>query len=323
MNKKVICLGNINLDLIMKKSGPRKGAPLFQARLGGSTTNTAVLLRALGVPVAFVSAASPDFLGSSLIALLRNKKIDTSRVLREKTFKTPLAFASIDRKGDSSYAFYDPVCPHFASAASLLPDELLRNARVFHIGSFFSYADATHELVLECVKKAKRRGLLVTYDPNWRKNRIGDTKTAQKRIRAILPYVDILKLSEHDALGMTGQRSLDKAIGGINSIFRGEMFVTRGEKGSFCLNGKEKISCPAFKVKVVDTIGAGDAFTAGLIYRYLSHGKEVFLKEKKEDLVFASAVSALVCTHEGATDGLKNIKQVRDFLACRCYLPLL
>ncbi len=123
--------------------------------------------------------------------------------------------------------------------------------------------------------------------------------------------MDLLKLSESDALGITGARTL---TGALDRLPR-NIVVTRGHKGAFFWDGKKKTYSPVFKVPVVDTIGAGDAFTAGLIYRYCLLGKEAFREEKKETLAFASAASALVCKGRGATEGLRSAYQVKRFLS--------
>ncbi|MFA5340009.1 MAG: PfkB family carbohydrate kinase, partial [Candidatus Omnitrophota bacterium] len=74
------------------------------------------------------------------------------------------------------------------------------------------------------------------------------------------------------------------------------------------------VRIPAFKVKTADTIGAGDAFTAGLIYKLIEQGRAEFFSNIRPNMIFASAVSALICTKPGANKGLKDIKQVNSFL---------
>lgn len=81
------------------------------------------------------------------------------------------------------------------------------------------------------------------------------------------------------------------------------------------LTESDTVKVPAFKVKVADTIGAGDAFTAGLIYKLIKQGKTKFLADMKSNMIFASAVSAIICTKKGSYEALKNLKQVQSFLA--------
>jgi len=251
-----------------------------------------------------------DFLGDSLVDILHENDIDTSCVLRDPGVKTSLAFARIDGKGDSSYLFYKSPGLQTAFSKKEMPSSLLRNASAFHAGSAHSYGDFTFGNVLELMDIARKEGCVVSYDPNWREQRIKNRKKALQRVNMFFAYSDILKLSEDDALGITGKRTLSSALRHIGRT----CFVTLGDKGSLYWNGEKETFCPAFETAVADTIGAGDAFTAALIHLSCVKGKEKFLEETKDNLRFASAVSALVCGGRGATEGLKDLEQVRALL---------
>jgi len=309
MKMKVICCGNVAFDLIAKTES-KKGGIIFDARPGGSVLNTAILLSRLGLPVSMIAKTGKDFLGDSLLKTMRREKLETKYCIQEKSFKTGLAIAKLDKKGDSSYVFFRTAGPQTSFRGKNLPCSLFKKTAVFHTASAYSYADHTFSDTLEFMKRAKKENVLISYDPNWRKDRIADKKTARLRIRKLIRYVDLLKLSETDALGITGAKTLTAALRSLPE----NIVVTVGKKGSFFWDGKKKVSHPAFKIPVTDTIGAGDGFTAGLIYRYCLKGKEIFWKEKRENLAFASAVSALVCRGRGATESLKGLSQVRKFL---------
>ncbi len=289
------------------------GGMIFEARPGGSVLNTAILLARLGLSVSMLSKAGKNFLGDTLLRIMRAEGLETKYTVQKKDFKTGLAIARIDKKGDSSYLFYKPYGKQNLLKKEKLPCSLFKKADVFHAGSTYSYNDHTFEETLESMKRAKKEAVFITYDPNWREFRIKDKKKTRARIRKLLTFVDLLKLSETDALGITGSRTLPGALRRLpeNTI------VTLGDKGSFFWDGKKKTYHPAFKVRVVDTIGAGDGFTAGIIHRYCARGMEAFRKEKRETLAFASAVSALVCRGRGAAEGLRSLQQVKRFLRSR------
>jgi len=313
MNKKIICCGNIAFDLIIKGKDP-SGNMELRTRLGGSICNTSVLLTKLGLPVYFISRTGDDFLSHNLIEILRKNGVVTRHIIRDKNIKTSLAFAQIDKKGDPSYVFYKTGAPSGTFRKKQFPYSLLDSTSIFHTGSIFSYEEGVAEELLIYVKKASAKKVFVSYDPNWRGYRIKNKKDARSRIRALLPYIDLLKMSREDALGITGKSRLPEALNKISDSLKGAIIVTDSAKGSFYWDGARKISHPSFKVKVTDTIGAGDAFTAGLLFRYIKKGAQRFQDEKKENLRFASAVASLVCTGKGATEGLKSIDQVEAFL---------
>jgi fructokinase len=185
---------------------------------------------------------------------------------------------------------------------------------VFHTGSIFSYDGYAHKSVLSLIKHAKNNNTFISYDPNWRGYRLKNKPAARKRIRAILKHVDLLKLSVNDAMGITDSRTLAGALKKLRLMTGGSIVVTQGKNGSFFWDKGKKYYRDAFKVRIADTIGAGDAFTAGLIYRYVKLGRSLFLEKMKGNLELASALAALVCTKSGATDGVKNLRQVELFL---------
>jgi fructokinase len=317
MTKQILCFGNVGLDMVPVKS-PGNRTRSYEALLGGAITNTAVILSLLNDRVIMLSKTGKDLLSGKIIELIREKGVITDNIARSPEVKASLAFAEIDSKGDSSYTFYQTCGPALSFRPGELSYSILDNISVLHTGSKFSYDDHTHTSVLDLVRKAYGKKVLVTFDPNWRQGRVRDEGTARKRIRRLLPHVGLLKLSVKDALGITEKRTARAALNDILNDLNGSLVVTDGPSGSFYWNGKKEVFQKAFKVRVADTIGAGDAFSAGLIHRYVMYGKDRFAVEKKENLCYASALSAMVCAGKGAQGILKDHSQVVRFLRTHC-----
>lgn len=305
--KSVICCGNIAFDLIA--SG--KGNMVFEARPGGSVFNTAILLGRLGLPAIILAKTGKDLLGKALLDIARKEKLSAKYIFQDKDLQTGLALATLDEKGDSSYVFYKPKADKNAFTPHQVPPSLFKKASLFHTGSAYSYSDFTFNNVIKFLKWSKKNGVFTTYDPNWREGRMNSIRKVRKRIEKILPYISLLKMSEAGALGITGEKTLS---GALKKFKVDNIVVTLGVRGSFLWDGKKKTLSPAFKVRTVDTIGAGDGFMAGLIYMYFKKGAEAFTRYKKESLIFASASAALVCRGKGATEGLKSAQAVYKFL---------
>ncbi len=314
-NKKIICCGETLFDLVIEKPSGNKSMVLH-AHPGGAATNTAMMLATLGLPALLISRLGYDLLSRTLIGILREKGINTHHIIRDANINAPLAIADIDPSGNSSYLFYGKEAPH-KDTPQRLREAPFKSASVFHTGSFFSYSDVFFRPVMKRLRMAKKRKVFITYDPNWRIKKIANKQKARERIQKILPYVDLLKLSEEDARQMTGTKNLNKALQKIGGYLKGKAIVTLGAKGSFYWSGKEKIHCPAFRVRVADTIGAGDGYTAGLILKYCAEGEKAFGENIGNTLRFASAVSAIICTGHGAIQGLKGLRQVKQFLKSR------
>lgn len=310
MNRKnVVCLGNIAFDMIENTQG-RKNDLVFSANPGGSVFNTAILLSRLGLSTHIISKIGTDFLSDELLRIIQKENINTKYLLRDSSVNTALAFAKIDKKGDSSYVFYKSSGKKVSLHNLNVSSSFLKNTAVLHTGSLFSYADSTYNDTKSIMKKARKQGVFVTFDPNWRSHRIKDKPAIRKRISRLIVHSDLLKLSADDAVSITGKKTLASALRKIPA----HSVVTMGAKGSFYWDGSKKIKQKAFKVNVIDTIGAGDAYTAGLIYRYVSLGQDLFYQHPKGNLNFAASLSALICQEEGATSGLKSLNQVKKFI---------
>jgi fructokinase len=241
---------------------------------------------------------------------MRREKINTRYVVKDNNIRTGLAFARLNKKGDPSYLFYKTSGPQTRFSKTDIPASALRKTGVFHVGSWYSYNEYTFQDTLKLLRLAKKENAFTTYDPNWREGKVKNKRAARARIKRIISAVDLLKLSKIDAMGITGSRTLSGALKRIGK----KAIVTLGEKGSFYWDGKKKLFCPPLKIRVVDTIGAGDGFMAGLIYKYCKTGKELFWEKMKENLTFASALSALICTAPGATAGVRNLDQTKNFI---------
>jgi fructokinase len=298
--KRVFCCGNVAYDIVITKEDG-DGGFCMEACPGGSVFNTSVLLARLGLDVSLVSSLSEDFLADSLLEFMQSEHISTSHVKRTSRIKTSLAIAHLDKKGDSSYIFYRDKDPETSlPQKKKLLNSFTKNG-VFHAGSIFSYADPSFDSVLSLMKTAHGKNMFSTYDPNWRDSRIKNKKIARKRVKKFLELADLIRLSDTDAFGITEEKTISSAL----KKLPGKIVLTLGKKGSFFWDGKKRVLCPAVKVKVVDTIGAGDAFTAGLIARYCLLGRNMFWEKMYENLKFASKIAAAVCSSRGATSALK------------------
>ena len=307
----ILFLGGTSIDLIQDKNNPR-----FMASTGGSITNSALISAKLGLKTAMLSRVGNDPLGEFAIRSLRSCGVNVKGMIKDPNIRTSLAIASIDKSGNSKYAFYKNSAKNSIVPLKSAPKELLNTCKCFHFGSSFSYQKETYEESLKYLKYLKKRGAFISFDPNLRPYAIKDKKGAKNKVSRLLKWVDLAKLSDLDLCFLTGQKDLKKGLKRLKKVTNCEVVLTLGAKGSVYMDSRYKsIRCPAFKVKIVDTIGAGDAFTAGLLYKIVRIGKERVFSNIKPSLAFASAISALICTKPGSSQGLKDTRQVNSFLA--------
>jgi len=325
----ILFLGGTSIDLI-KDRGPKSKSI---ASTGGSITNSAVIAAKLGLKVAMLSRIGKDSFGEFAIQFMRSLGINTKGIIQDPNIHTPLAVASIDKSGNSKYTFYKNSPEDSIVPLKGVPKSLLKSPKIFHFGSSFSHQKGTSEEALKYVKFLKKRGVFISFDPNLRPYAIPDKKATKNRVLKLLKWVDMAKLSQIDLQFLTGQKNPLKGLKLLKKRFRCQVILTLGSKGSAYLEASlsniktrhcesvmlfggrsNLIKAPVFKVKIYDTIGAGDAFTAGLLFRLIKIGKRAFFNNIKPNLIFASAVSAIICTNQGANKGLKSLQQVERFL---------
>jgi len=312
MTADILFLGGTSIDLVEEKG--RKLA--FFASVGGSITNSGIIAAKLGLKTGLLSRIGRDPLGDFAHDFLGSCGLCVKGVIRDKRIHTPLAIARIDKCGAAKYTFYKNSPKESVVPIESVPKRLLDDCRFFHTGSSYSYQGETFEETLKFIKYLKKRKVFVSYDPNIRPDIITNKAIVKKRVFRLLKLADLAKLSETDLDYLTGTKDPRKSLKALRKTVKCELILTLGSKGATYLSPDGKfIKIPAFKVRVADTIGAGDAFTAGLIYKLIKQGKAEFFSNIRSNMIFASAVSALICSQKGANLGLKNIKQVKTFLA--------
>ncbi|MBU1061789.1 MAG: carbohydrate kinase [Candidatus Omnitrophica bacterium] len=321
----ILFLGGTSIDLIQDKNKERNSLG-FTASTGGSITNSAVISARLGLKTAMISRVGKDPLGDFAKRFLKSCRVNTSGMIQDPNIRTPIAVASIDKKGNSKYTFYKNTSKDSIVCFRNASKKLLRSAKILHFGSSFSYQKDTYPEALKYVKFLKKRGAFISFDPNFRPYNIKDKRASKNRVLELLKWIDLAKLSEIDLEFLTGshlssprkrgsKNTYQKALKTLKKQSKCEIILTLGSKGSMYLDSAGKIiTAPAFKVKIADTIGAGDAFTAGLLYKIAKIGERQVFKNIKPILTFASALSAIICTQKGANQALKDIKQVEVFL---------
>lgn len=309
---KVLFSGNISCDLISSPHAAKGELFSTSARPGGSILNAAVLASRLGVKCSLLTKTGTDFISDMLVDFLREEKVNCSNISRDKDLKPGLAFARIDPEGESSYVFYNPPGRAAAFEKNALSANMLKEHSALHTSSMHSYSDHTFDNVLYLMKKARKHGIVISYDPNWRAKRVENIKKARSRIFVLMKMADLVKLSMDDLLGITGESEEKKALTRLPK----NAFVTMGAAGAYFYDkaGDKKTHVAAYPVEVIDTIGAGDGFTAGILCQLAKKGLKGLLDNVEQTMRFAQAVSAIVCEGSGATETLKSEMQVNEFL---------
>ena len=297
----ILCCGEALIDFLPRKTA--EGAIAYQPFCGGSVYNTAIALGRLGVPVGLFTGLSTDFFGDMLREGLAASKVSLKYT---KTWDKPstLAFVKLSG-GQARYSFVDD-----NSAGRMLTrrdwPKLEKKVQALHFGSI-SLIPEPGGGTLEALMKREAKTRVISLDPNIRPGQIKDRRAHLARLHRMIAMADIVKLSDEDVMWMTGKDDAKAAAKKWLKLGAKIVLVTRGAKGVEAFTARSVLSHPAEKVKVADTVGAGDTFTAGLLaalraMKLLDKTKLAGLSEANlaTALGFAARAAAMTCSRPGA-----------------------
>jgi len=310
---KYITFGEIMLRLKPPQRERFFQSPLLEATFGGGEANVAVGLARLGLDVSYVSAIPDNPVGDACIRELKKHGIDTSLVIR-KGERLGVYFLENGANQRPSVVVYDRSHSAIAEASNkdIDWDEIFEGASWFHISGITpAISGSAAELSIEAVKKAKEKGVSVSCDLNYRKKLWKYGKSAPEVMSEIVQYTDIAIGNEEDcqkSLGIkvdidveSGKLQVDKYKELTNKVLEiypdlQKVAITLRESHSANYNGwsavlnnrKDFYVSKKYEIQnIVDRVGGGDAFAAGLIYGLNR------ITNDKEALEFAVAASCL------------------------------
>ena len=278
------------------------GAAAYEPHPGGSCLNVAVGLGRLEVPTGFLARVSTDAFGQLIRAHLTDSDVQTDYLVDTDDLTT-LAAVHL-RDGHATYSF------HAANAADrgLRPEHLpaLPPGSALHLGSIALVLEPVAS-TLEGLLRSEAGRRVISLDPNVRPSLIGDRDSYLRRFEEWVPQVGILKVSTEDLDWLYPNRAVDEVIAGWHAAGVPLVLVTEGAQGARASTFSAAAHVAAPQVSVVDTVGAGDAFTAGALAhlyerRLLSSDALRTLDRPALDelLQAACVVAADTCTRAGA-----------------------
>ena len=240
-------------------------------------------------------------------------------MLTDASAPTTLAVVSLTDAGERSFSFYRRNCADTLLSPEELSDELLGNTRFLHFGSVSLTDDPARSATLFAAKRAKELGATVTYDPNYRANLWNSEKEAVERMKSVLGFVDILKISDEELPLLTGT---DDPEAGTRQLFDeygiSLILLTLGADGAYYRRGGETGKAEGFKVKVADTNGAGDTFFGAFLSRMAALGvykpDDLTSEQLFDSVRTANLAASLTTSRHGAIPAMPDLKELEDKL---------
>jgi fructokinase len=288
----ILVCGEALIDLL---PGPQ--AHTWRSVCGGGPANTAVALSRLGTPAAFVGRLSADAFGRQLRDNLVAESVDLSLAVAA-TQPTTLAVVRFDEHGAAGYDFYLDGTADWQWTAQELPATLPASVAGLHIGSLATVVPPGAAVLLDWAK-ALRATVSITYDINVRPRLLPDQAEYVRRVEGWLDTADQVKASDDDLRWLYPSTDpLDVARSWVRTRDIRLVLLTSGADGAIAITANGEIHAPGFPVAVVDTVGAGDSFTAAYLHFSKAHGDDDAGVEQA--LRYATAAAAVTCTRPGA-----------------------
>lgn len=300
----VIVIGELNVDIILNRIGqfPEIGkeilAESMNLTLGSSSAIFASNLSTLGTSVAFIGKIGNDGFASVVLDSLNSKDIDTSHIIQSDTLNTGATIV-LNYDQDRAMVTYPGAMEDLKLED--IDFSFLATARHLHFSSIF-LQPGIRESLPSMFAKAKSLGLTTSLDPQW-----DPSEKWEVNLGELLPTLDIFMPNRTEFQLLTGADSLEEGIEKIRRIAPDiTLIIKDGANGAYAWKSGKFIHQPAsLNTEIVDCIGAGDSFNAGLIHAFINR---LPLEKCLESGALTGAVST---TRAGGTGAFESIEGVR------------
>jgi fructokinase len=301
----VLVIGEALIDLI------RRPGEHVDARVGGSPLNVAVGLSRLDVPAVLQTRIGSDAHADLIAAHLSEN--DVALVPGSVAGgRTSTAVATIGDDGAATYEFDI----HWS-----LDRTPTGSPTLLHAGSIGAVLEPGASVVINTIR-VLRDNATISYDPNVRPRLMGERDSARARIESLVCLADVVKVSSEDLEWLYPDTDADVVARRWRHLGPAIVVVTHGETGAYAVGSAGAVRIPAPATDLVDTIGAGDSFMAGLLAALSDHDllgrkQEARLRALDEDalrqlLVFAAACAAITVSRPGADPPRRDALAVRS-----------
>ena len=299
----ILCCGESLIDMIPSLN--EAGEPGFTPHAGGAVFNTAIALGRLRVLTGFLSGLSSDLFGDQLRAALAGSNVDESLAITSDR-PTTLAFVQLTN-GHATYTFYDENTAGRSLDPTRLPD-LPDEVSALYFGGISLISEPCADFYTNlAVRESARRAIIV--DPNIRAGFINDVETYRARLDWLFAHADIVKVSDEDLNWIfPGPEALIEKVEALRAKSPKVVILTKGGAGASALaHSGDMIDIASQRVEVVDTVGAGDTFNAGVLAKLSEYGllkkdtlKTISDSDLREVLEFGARVAAITVSRSGA-----------------------
>lgn len=310
MKKGVILVGEPMGLFIAKDEGPLDMVTEYSLAVAGAEFNMAIGLARLEHHVTYVTKLGDDPFGKLIVNVMGQNGISTDFVQYSNDHPTGFMLKNRVSKGDPEIFYFR----RNSAASTLSIDDVNKidflNYKYLHItGILPALNTITRTATFHLIELARQNGLSITFDPNLRPQLWEDRSTMVQVINELSAKADILLPGEGEGEILCNSRDPEKISNFYLKLGAKAVITKIGSRGAFLATNSERFVVEGFKVeKVVDTVGAGDGFAAGVVSALLEN---LSLEQAARR---GNAVGAIQVSSRGDNDGLPNRSQLAKFM---------
>lgn len=302
----VITMGETMVAMTAEKAGSLKYADRFSKHIAGAESNFAIGIKRLGFNSGWISSLGDDPLGDFVEYAVRGEGVDLSELKRDAEHPTGLMIKEILSKDKANVYYYRRDSAASALSPADINPEYFKGAEFVHLSGITpALSETAAAAFFKVIEIAKEKEIKISFDPNIRQKLWQDQEKMREVLLRAVKSSDLILPGIKEAEILLGISDPEKAAAEFYRLMGGTVVIKLGEEGSLYYDGEEMERVPAFEVEeVIDPIGAGDAFAAGLIAGLLKKFK------LKEAVKLANLVGAYCVTVKGDIEGLPTQKEL-------------
>lgn len=309
MKQKLITLGETMVLFDPVESGSFRNVHYFQKRIAGAESNVAIGVSRLGHQAGWISQVSDDEIGDFLVNSIRGEGVDTTQVSKHATSPTGLLIKEKVREGNTQVYYYR----HQSAASKMKKGQInwdyIKQAKVIHLTGITPFlSDECCELIKEVIEFAKKNQVFVSFDPNLRMKLITQVDNHKMILTELTKGVDLYMPGIDEADYLFGTRDPETIFDLCIEMGVKNVVLKDGEHGIYYTDRNETGFIESVKLdRVVDSVGAGDGFAAGVLSSLLE-GKTL-----KQAVERGALIGSLVVSTAGDIEGLPTRRQLKQY----------
>lgn len=307
----VVTIGETMTLFTPNEEGPLRHARSFSMKFGGAESNVAIGLSRLGHRSRWISRLGQDEFGDAMQSFIRGEGVDVSYVTRDADGPTGVFFKEFRRLNDTRVYYYRKDSAASKMTADLLPEDAIQDAAYLHITGITPALGESCRLIIDkAIRIAKENGTKIVFDPNIRLKIWADENEARHFIKKYASQSDIVMPGVSEAEFLFGSHTPEQFVDHFHELGVKTVMMKLGKEGSLISAPYvPKTRVPGFFVeRVIDPIGAGDAFAAGVLSGLLDG---LPLEEAARR---GNAMGAMVTMVNGDAEGLPDRADLNSFM---------